>query len=146
MWKSILARLGEQVTNEGIPNPTMLRQWLGLPADNEILAKHLILYKELVGIEWAIEKQRISRLASCSMLFFCSFFCLMFSVGMLVVVEFWATEHRYSSILGLVIVYAVLLIFAGFRLQASFAEGKNSFSALGTEISTDMDLVKRVLL
>ncbi|MET0356425.1 MAG: phage holin family protein [Cellvibrio sp.] len=130
-------------TDAGAINPLQL---LGiLRSASGALIAQASLHAELAQVEWEVEKQRLGRMIIFTLVAFACFLCLIFFVGMGALAISWDTPYRIHTFIGLVLCYALALVWAGFKLKALSALGEQSFAATRAEIAADIDLIKSAL-
>lgn len=130
-------------TDAGAVNPLQL---LGiLRSASGALIAQASLHAELAQVEWQAEKERLGKMIIFTLVAFACLLCLIFFLGIFVLVITWDTEYRIHSFVGLLFCYLLALVWAGFKLKALSALGEKSFAATRAEISADIDLIKSAL-
>lgn len=145
MWKLILELFSgsRASTDAGAVNPLQL---LGiLRSASGALIAQASLHAELAQVEWKAEKQRLSQMIIFTLVAFACLLCLIFFLGIFVLVISWDTQYRIPAFLGLLLCYLAALVWAGFKLKSLSALGEKSFAATRAEISADIDLIKSAL-
>lgn len=130
-------------TDDGALNPLQL---LGVlrSASGALLAQ-ASMHAELAQIEWEVEKQRLSQMIIFTLVGFACFLCLIFFLGIFVLVIAWDTQYRIPAFGALLLLYLGALVWAGFKLKTLAALGEKSFAGTRAEIAADIDLIKSAL-
>jgi uncharacterized membrane protein YqjE len=109
------------------------------------LAGHAGLYRELIHVEWQEEKARLLNMLLAIFLGFTFLFCLLLSIGALVLLYSWQTPYRTIAVVGLLLFYGVGIAFAVFRFNALANRGYLAFADTREELATDFVLVRNKL-
>lgn len=113
---------------------------------SEPLADQFKLHQQLVKVEWAEEKKRLSLMLVISLLGFACFICLLVFVGILVLVLSWNTNFIVMAIILLCAVYGLGAYLAWNRLMLLVKRPEGFFANTRKELAADIDLIKRKLV
>lgn len=103
------------------------------------------LYKQLAKLEWAQEKDRLTRMALAIVVALVCFVGTLLFAGVLLLAVVWDTEYRIPTLIGLVVAYASGVAIALWRLKVLAQQGATAFAALRQELSADIALIKSQL-
>jgi uncharacterized membrane protein YqjE len=100
------------------------------------------LHGQLMRVEWAAEKSRLTGMLIAGMLVFIGALCFLLFVGALALAFSWDTPYR-MLVAGLILVaYAALVIVGWLRVDALAARADQSFAATREELAADIALVR----
>ena len=100
------------------------------------------LYGKLARIEWQEEKNRLLKMFIFGLIGFACMLCVMFFIGLLVVVLSWDSSYRILALSSVIVLYGLGIGIAWQRFQVLSARNKQSFAATREEIATDLALIK----
>jgi uncharacterized membrane protein YqjE len=100
------------------------------------------LHGELLGVEWAQEKNRIRSMVTAMLLGFACLLGLLAALSLLVLSLYWDTPYRVAAIVGLAALYAVGMTLAWRRLRSQAELGTRSFAASRSELAADVQLLR----
>ena len=103
------------------------------------------LYSQLAKLEWAQEKERLTRMALAIVVALVCFVGALLFAGVLLLAIVWDTEYRIPTLVGLVVAYASGVGIAIWRLKVLAQQGANAFKALRLELAADIALIKSQL-
>lgn len=103
------------------------------------------LYGELACVEWAEEKNRLTKMFVLGMTAFaCLLGVLLFS-GVLVMAISWDTPYRIPAVLGMMVVYGIGVAIAWHKVRALASTSGQAFAVTREEFAADMALIKSKL-
>ena len=100
------------------------------------------LYGKLVRIEWLEEKNRLMKMFLFGLIGFACMLCVMFFIGLLVVVLSWDSAYRILALCSVIVLYGLGIGIAWQRICAMSRLNSQSFSATREELATDLALIK----
>ena len=100
------------------------------------------LYGKLARIEWQEEKNRLLKMFIFGLIGFACMLCVMFFIGLLVVVLSWDSAYRILALSSVIVLYGLGIGIAWQRFQALSERNKQSFAATREEFATDLALIK----
>ena len=103
------------------------------------------LHGQLLGVEWAEEKNRLLKMLLATVLGFACLLCVMLFSGMLLLTISWDTGYRIPILAALIVVYGFGMTAAWRRFKTLSELGGNAFSATREELSADVALIRRKL-
>jgi uncharacterized membrane protein YqjE len=103
------------------------------------------LYSQLAKLEWAQEKERLTRMALAVVVALVCFVGTLLFAGVLLLAIVWDTEYRIPTLVGLVVAYASGVGIALWRLKVLAQQGANAFKALRLELAADIAIIKSQL-
>lgn len=103
------------------------------------------LYGELARVEWAEEKNRLTKMFVIGMAAFACLLGVMLFAGVLVMAISWDTPYRIPAVLAMVVVYALGLGIAWHKVRALSATGGQAFAVTREEFAADIALIKSKL-
>lgn len=116
-----------------------------LRASVALVLMQLELHGRLACVEWQQEKNRLQQLLVFGTLGLIFLFCFILSIGLLAIALAWTTEYRWFAIVGVVVFYALGIVFCYFRCKRYAALGEESFKATRAEIAADIALIRSQL-
>ena len=103
------------------------------------------LYGELASVEWAEEKNRLTKMFVIGMAAFaCLLGVLLFS-GVLVMAISWDTPYRVPAVLAMMVIYAIGVGIAWHKVRALSASSGQAFAVTREEFAADIALIKSKL-
>lgn len=109
------------------------------------LFDQLLLYTDLVRVEWAEEKRRLQQMLLTSLLGLAFLHCSLLATGALVMALAWDSAWRIPSALLLLALYLIGFGIAWARLSALSARSSQAFAATREELSADVELLRSKL-
>jgi uncharacterized membrane protein YqjE len=100
------------------------------------------LHAQLAGIEWQEEKQRLTKMAGVALLGFASTLGAMVFASGLAMAFSWDTPYRVPTAIGVVTVYALMIVIAWHRFQSLSAMGSQAFASTRAELVTDIAMLR----
>jgi len=100
------------------------------------------LYGQLARIEWLEEKNRLMKMFLFGLIGFACMLCVMFFIGLLVVVLSWDSAYRVLALCSVIVLYGLGLGLAWQRIRALSMLNSQSFAATREELATDLALIK----
>lgn len=129
-------------SNENTPHSfNMLGALQLLRLASEPLINQLKLHSQLLNLEWAEEKKRLSRILITSLVGYACFLCLLFFIGMLVLVLSWNTKFFILSLIILCVVYALGACLACWRVMKILKCPDSLFASTRKELAADMAMI-----
>ncbi len=116
-----------------------------LRSAGDALSTQLALHGQLVKVEWAEEKIRLSKLLMAGLLGFAFFLCANIAVGVLLLTLGWQTGYLIPSAIALIVLYAGSTWWAWRKLQALLALSVHSFAASRAELAADIAMIRSKL-
>ena len=114
------------------------------PLSGALLAR-TALYVQLIGVEWAEQTIRLSRMMGLVLLGFASVLCAMLFAGILVTALCWDSGYRIQAIVAVTSVYAAVAAITWYWFKALSARGDQAFIATREELTADIALIKSFL-
>jgi uncharacterized membrane protein YqjE len=111
------------------------------PAGGALL-EQLALYGQLVAIEWALEKRRLTQLLAAALQTFACLLCLLLAAGAAAIALCWSTPLRIPALLVVLALYMLGAVLAWRRLLVLSAQGEQSFAATRAELAADLALLR----
>lgn len=116
-----------------------------LRAASAAMFDQLLLYTELVRVEWTEEKRRLLQMWLTGLFgFACLLSCMLFT-GALVLAVAWDSAWRIPSALLLVALYLTGFGLAWHRFHALAARSALAFAATREELAADVELLRSKL-
>lgn len=112
-----------------------------LRSASEPLIEQLKLYPQLFNLEWAEEKKRLSGLFITSLVGYGCFLCLLFFIGMLVLVLSWHSQFFIMSLIILCAVYGFGAYLAWRRVMKLIKCPDSLFASTRKELAADMAMI-----
>lgn len=109
------------------------------------LATQLSLHGQLVAVEWAAEKIRLSKLLIAALLVLVFFLCTCIFVGTLLLMLGWQIGYLIPTAMALIVLYAGGTWLAWRKVQSLLALSVHSFAASRTELAADIALIRSML-
>lgn len=106
------------------------------------LIAQLGLHGQLVSVEWAEEKARLTGMLTAGLLGFAALLCLMLFGGVLSLAFSWDTPYRGIVATVVMMAYALVAGIAFRKLSALTALGTHSFSATREELAADIAMIR----
>lgn len=103
------------------------------------------LYGELARVEWAEEKNRLTKMFVIGMAAFACLLGLLLFTGVLVMAISWDTPYRIPAVLGMMIVYAIGVGIAWHKVRLLASTSGQAFAVTREEFAADLDLIKSKL-
>lgn len=100
------------------------------------------LYGKLARIEWLEEKNRLMKMFLFGIIGFACMLCVMFFIGLLVVVLSWDSAYRILALCSVILLYGLGIGIAWQRIRALSMLNSQSFAATREELATDLALIK----
>ena len=100
------------------------------------------LYGKLARIEWLEEKNRLMKMFLFGLIGFACMLCVMFFIGLLVVVLSWDSAYRILALCSVIVLYGLGIGIAWQRIYAMSKLNSQSFAATREELATDLALIK----
>ena len=100
------------------------------------------LYGKLARIEWLEEKNRLMKMFLIGLIGFACMLCVMFFIGLLVVVLSWDSTYRILALCSVILLYSLGIGIAWQRFCAMSRLNSQSFAATREELATDLALIK----
>jgi uncharacterized membrane protein YqjE len=116
-----------------------------LRSAGKALFAQLALHGKLALVEWAEEKNRLTKMLIVALLGFACVLCVMLLSSALVLAIFWDTAYRLPAVMALLIVFATGIAYASYRLHALAALGSQAFASSREEFATDMAMLRSQL-
>lgn len=107
------------------------------------LIAQLKLHAQLLNLEWADEKQRLSRLLITSLVGYACFLCLLFFIGMLVLVLSWNSNFFIISLIILCTLYGFVAFWAWRKVMKLLKCPDSLFASSRKELAADMAMILR---
>lgn len=107
-----------------------------------VLFSRMALYAQLVGIEWAEQKARLSSMLAFTLLGLSSLLCVMLFAGALVMTLSWDTAYRIQAIVAVIIFYGASASIAWYRFKSLASLSDQAFAATREEFAADIALIK----
>jgi len=114
------------------------------PLSGALLAR-TALYVQLIGVEWAEQTIRLSRMMGLVLLGFASVLCAMLFAGILVTALCWDSGYRIQAIVAVTSVYAAVAAITWYWFKVLSARSDQAFIATREELSADIALFKSFL-
>ncbi len=112
-----------------------------LRSASEPLITQLKLHAQLLNIEWAEEKKRLSRMLIISLVGYACFLCLLFFIGMLVLVLTWNSDFFIISLIILCTVYGLGAFLAWRKVMKLLKCPDRLFASSRKELAADMAMI-----
>ena len=100
------------------------------------------LHGELLGLEWAQEKNRLRSMATALLLGFACLLGLLGGLGALLLSLYWDTPYRVPAVAGVIALYGLGAALAWRQFQALADRGAQSFAASRAELAADVQLLR----
>lgn len=110
-----------------------------------VLFSRMALYAQLVGIEWAEQKLRFSKMLAFTLLGFASFLCVMLFAGVLVTILSWDSAYRIEAIVAVIVLYGISTSISWYCFASLSARSDHAFAATREEFAADIALIKSKL-
>ena len=124
-------------------NPNPLNQ-LFRSAASAVLAQ-AVLHTELLKVEWAEEKYRLTRMLVALLAGTVCLFMSLLSISAMALIYSWGTQYQNPVLLGLTFFYCTLTLVACYRFCALAALGKHAFADTRAELDADVALIRHKL-
>lgn len=111
----------------------------------KIVLTRLELHGQLVGVEWAEERQRLQQLLAISVLGCVFLFCAFLFIGFLAIALTWASEYRIHAIAAILLFYILGFAVCAYRFVCLVARSSATFAATREEIAADLALLRSQL-
>ncbi len=125
--------------------PDILNIFRLLRSASNALFAQADLHRQLIKVEWAEEKKRLSQILLASLLCFSFFICLVFFLGILVLAFSWDTQYRTISVVGICCVYSLCAYIAWNRLWRLVNRPEGFFASSREEFSADISMIRSKL-
>lgn len=116
-----------------------------LRSAGDALSAQLVLHGQLMKVEWAEEKSRLSKLLVNGLLGFTFFLCANIAVGVLLLALGWQTGYLIPMAIALIVLYAVGTWLVWRKLRALLALSVNAFAASRAELAADIAMIRSKL-
>jgi len=103
------------------------------------------LYGELASVEWAEEKNRLTKMFVIGMAAFACLLGVLLFTGVLVMAISWDTPYRIPAVLAMMVLYAIGVGIAWLKVRALSASSGQAFSVTREEFTADIALIKSKL-
>ena len=110
-----------------------------------VLLARAALYGQLLGIEWAEQKIRLSKMLAITLLGFSCLLCVLLFSGVLVMALNWESAYKVQIGSALIAVYGLGVVVACYRFSALAASSTQAFMATRAEFAADIALLKSKL-
>ena len=100
------------------------------------------LYAQLLSIEWAEQKARLTAMLAFILVGTASLLCAMIFAGVLIIAIGWETAYRIPLIVALIALYGIAVGVAWYRFKSLSAIGDQAFAATRAEFAADIALIK----
>lgn len=111
----------------------------------KIVLTRLELHGQLVGVEWAEERQRLQQMLAISLLGFILLFCALLFVGVFIIALTWASDYRIHAIAVMLAFYIVGFGICAYRFTLLAGRSSATFAATREEIAADLALIRSQL-
>mgnify|MGYP003951104377 CR=1 FL=1 len=103
------------------------------------------LYGELACVEWAEEKNRLTKMFVIGMAAFACLLGVLLFTGVLVMAISWDTPYRIPAVLAMMVIYVIGVGIAWHKVRALSASSGQAFSVTREEFAADIALIKSKL-
>lgn len=103
------------------------------------------LYGELACVEWAEEKNRLTKMFVLGMAAFACLLGVLLFTGVLVMAISWDTPYRIPAVLAMMVIYAMGVGIAWHKVRALSASSGQAFAGTREEFAADIALIKSKL-
>lgn len=103
------------------------------------------LYGELARVEWAEEKNRLTKMFVIGMAAFACLLGVMLFAGVLVMAISWDTPYRIPAVFAMMVIYAIGVGIAWHKVRALSASSGLAFAVTREEFAADIALIKSKL-
>jgi uncharacterized membrane protein YqjE len=145
MWKLIIDLITSLNTSKEAGSINPLQALTMLRSASDALVAQTALHAQLALAEWKEEKQRLTQMLIFTLVGFAFFICLLLSITAFILTLAWDTQFRISAFLVLIVVHALIALWAVFRVRALGALSSRTFAATRAEIAADIALIKSAL-
>ena len=111
----------------------------------KIVLTRLELHGQLVGVEWAEERQRLQQLMAISLLGFIFLICAFLFIGFLAIAFTWDSHYRMHTIVAMLVFYMLGLAVCVYRFACLAARSSATFAATREEVAADLALLRSQL-
>lgn len=100
------------------------------------------LHGQLLRVEWAEEKSRLTSLAAVAAIGMACLLCMMMFAGGLIVALSWDSAYRIAAVVGVIVLYALGVVIAWYKVKALAAQGAQAFAATREELAADFEVFR----
>lgn len=103
------------------------------------------LYGELACVEWAEEKNRLTKMFVVGMAAFACLLGVLLFTGVLVMAISWDTPYRIPAVLAMMVIYGIGVGVAWHKVRILSASSGQAFAVTREEFAADIALIKSKL-
>lgn len=103
------------------------------------------LYGELARVEWAEEKNRLTKMFVIGMAAFACLLGVLLFTGVLVMAISWDTPYRIPAVLAMVVIYGIGVGIAWHKVRILSSSSGLAFAVTREEFAADIALIKSKL-
>lgn len=148
-WIAIVEKLFAPTHSSNAKGDSLIAESLDalrlLRSAGSALSGQAALHGQLMRVEWEEEKSRLLQMLAMMILAFICGLCIFIFIGVLALAASWDTAYRVHSLVALIVVYALGVGLAYYKIRQLAARSSQAFIATREELAADIALIKSKL-